>query len=683
MFLYGVAFWFVAAGALSPAEQLFLDGDGAQRAGRLADAGKYFESCASQSEALLPYAWSRLGALHIQAGQTEEGLALLNRVLTQYPEGPWVRLTQKRLADAYTRLGRRLPAYQAGNQLFQNLPLHLWFMEGASWQHVDNCLAHGEHREEAYTFCRHVVETTILIAQRKKATEYLLESPNAFDRLRGIFGLIRSGNVTDARKRLNLEKAVAGGEARLWQTLNQLDLLYQQTTLSREEIVAESERLIPLLTGSFEGRVWLMLAVRELAIAGNTAHAEGLAALFARYFPEGRDSGDCYWWLSERYEKAGDTAGADRMYRGLTSLCPEHVRAPRSRYNLANRAKASGNYQEARRLYELLGEEHPDTPFTAEGYYRCAQLAQGAGNRSEEETWLRKASAVGIGHFHAYRAHCILAQRVPETARSLTRITVAPGQPFLMTPQADPEGGEAPLLLSLISSNPAYNRVRFFGNQGLEEGDWEALELIITSPASLKKLWFPVIAEAGFMRTLTQCMNAPALKEGQGLDVDIRRRLDYPRAYWTQVCAIARELDLDPYLLLAIARQESVFCATITSHAGASGVMQLMPATADWLAKVDSRILPAHAKNLQNPGNSLRLGAVYLQRMLKRSDNNVIYALASYNAGPGNCDKWRARFPNLAPEAFMEAIPFTETRDYVHKVLANYAAYLSLYPPVK
>ena len=66
--------------------------------------------------------------------------------------------------------------------------------------------------------------------------------------------------------------------------------------------------------------------------------------------------------------------------------------------------------------------------------------------------------------------------------------------------------------------------------------------------------------------------------------------------------------------------------------------------------------------------------------MLDRSDGNPVYALASYNAGPGNCDKWRTRSGGSSLEQFLESIPFPETNDYVKKVLANYAAYHSVYP---
>jgi soluble lytic murein transglycosylase len=106
-----------------------------------------------------------------------------------------------------------------------------------------------------------------------------------------------------------------------------------------------------------------------------------------------------------------------------------------------------------------------------------------------------------------------------------------------------------------------------------------------------------------------------------------------------------------------------------------------MPATADLLAKGDPEVPRNTADNLENPLSSLRLGAHYLHHMLDRWQGNIAFALASYNAGPGNFAKWRKQFAKTDLETFIESIPFIETREYVKIVLANYAAYHSLYPP--
>lgn len=96
------------------------------------------------------------------------------------------------------------------------------------------------------------------------------------------------------------------------------------------------------------------------------------------------------------------------------------------------------------------------------------------------------------------------------------------------------------------------------------------------------------------------------------------------------------------------------------------------------------RVLPSPVKKrttrLTDPEVSLWLGAAYLRQMLSRYHGNLVYALAAYNGGPGNVDKWRRRYEGRDLAGFIEAIPFYETRHYVRNVLGNYAAYRSLYP---
>ena len=362
----------------------------------------------------------------------------------------------------------------------------------------------------------------------------------------------------------------------------------------------------------------------------------------------------------------------------LADRHPDHVRVPRSLLYLANHARDEGKTEEAFKLYDGLGAAFPQEKLTAEGYFNAAQMADKAKDAKREQVYLAKAAAVGPGHFHGHRAQELLRTKYKVMPDGVKPLKVNGSESFLLPMPLTLETHDK--MEFLIEDAPVLQRLRFFGMYGLEEGEWEALECILTCPESLEKLWFPAIAEAGFMHTMHQFMYDRNWGSENGQITPARRYVEYPLAYWPHVQAISKELGVDPYLVLAIARQESTFRAGITSSAGATGVLQLMPATASWLAKADDRIKAEHVTNLKSPVNSIRLGAVYLERMLKRSQNNMVYALASYNAGPGNCDKWRARFPNYSLEKFADAIPFTETNDYVKKVLANYAAYHSLYP---
>jgi soluble lytic murein transglycosylase len=149
--------------------------------------------------------------------------------------------------------------------------------------------------------------------------------------------------------------------------------------------------------------------------------------------------------------------------------------------------------------------------------------------------------------------------------------------------------------------------------------------------------------------------------------------LRYPMPFREQFEAAAREHDIDAALLYAIARQESRFVRDIVSSAGAQGLMQLMPATARWVARQlgDNGWRSA---TISDVDVNTRFGAFYFRHWLERLDNHQALAAAAYNAGPNRAQAWRPGAP-LDGAAWVETIPFNETRDYVKKVLANAVFY--------
>jgi soluble lytic murein transglycosylase len=119
-----------------------------------------------------------------------------------------------------------------------------------------------------------------------------------------------------------------------------------------------------------------------------------------------------------------------------------------------------------------------------------------------------------------------------------------------------------------------------------------------------------------------------------------------------------------------VAKQESRFTPAVRSPVGATGLMQLMPATAAELAGG-----PVTDQTLQDPAGNTALGARYLARMLRQWDGNPLLAVASYNAGPGAVTGWLGPRLGSSPELWVEAIPYPETRLYVKKVLGNVWSY--------
>lgn len=153
----------------------------------------------------------------------------------------------------------------------------------------------------------------------------------------------------------------------------------------------------------------------------------------------------------------------------------------------------------------------------------------------------------------------------------------------------------------------------------------------------------------------------------------------YPTPFLAQVAPRVRAVDLDPAWVYGLMRQESRFIMDAKSSAGAKGLMQLMPATAQWVAKKIG-MADYHPGKVTDMGVNVTLGTNYMRMVMDGLDNHPVLASAAYNAGPGRARKWRAATP-LEGAIYAETIPFTETRDYVKKVMANAMHYAAVMGP--
>ena len=167
-----------------------------------------------------------------------------------------------------------------------------------------------------------------------------------------------------------------------------------------------------------------------------------------------------------------------------------------------------------------------------------------------------------------------------------------------------------------------------------------------------------------------RCINTSERTKAQ---VDIAQR--FPTPYRALIEAKAQQAGLDAAVVFGLIRQESRFIMDARSGVGASGLMQLMPATARWTAKqVGLNYTP---QMINDREVNLQLGTAYLKRVLDDLDGSLAMATAAYNAGPGRPRRWREG-ATLEPAAWAETIPFNETRDYVKKVLSNSVYYAAV-----
>lgn len=145
--------------------------------------------------------------------------------------------------------------------------------------------------------------------------------------------------------------------------------------------------------------------------------------------------------------------------------------------------------------------------------------------------------------------------------------------------------------------------------------------------------------------------------------------LRYPTPYRNLMQAYSRDRQLDDAWVYGLARQESRFMDYAKSSVGAAGVMQLMPATAKWVAK-RMGMNGYHHGMIHQPDTNIRFGTYYLRYVLDLVSGQEVMATAAYNAGPGRAKRWISAAP-LEGAIYAETIPFSETRAYVQKVMAN------------
>ena len=153
--------------------------------------------------------------------------------------------------------------------------------------------------------------------------------------------------------------------------------------------------------------------------------------------------------------------------------------------------------------------------------------------------------------------------------------------------------------------------------------------------------------------------------------------LRYLSPYSEQVRPAARNQSLDDAWVYGLMRQESRFVTNAKSTVGASGLMQLMPATARWVAKKIG-LTDFHQGQVNDTETNVLLGTTYMRLVMESLDNHPVLASAAYNAGPGRARKWRGDTA-LEGAVYAETIPFSETRDYVKKVMSNSVYYSLLF----
>ena len=304
-------------------------------------------------------------------------------------------------------------------------------------------------------------------------------------------------------------------------------------------------------------------------------------------------------------------------------------------------------------LFERYAKAAKSPQTISKGLYWAGRAAQAAGQTAQANAYYTQASAY-FDQFYGQLAteRLGLALAIPPATRTLE-----------------------------ISANErdAFNKreiVRVAEMLG-QQGDWANQSLFVRAIAA------SATSDADHMLAvdLSRRIARPDLAVMVGRSAGINGLRDYVRAGFPTV-PVADENHDTWTMIHAIARQESQFDRKIVSRAGARGLMQLMPGTArDVAGKIG---VGYTSSNLDDPGYNMQLGSWYFGRLMDSYQGSYPLAVAAYNAGAGNVNRWLAANgdPRVTGDilGWIEAIPFTETRGYVQRVLENAVVYDLLNP---
>ena len=383
---------------------------------------------------------------------------------------------------------------------------------------------------------------------------------------------------------------------------------------------------------------------------------------FASRFPQHNLADDALWQAAKSAERNNHFAEAERLYRLLVENHPTSEYRDEAGWSIGFTFYCRGEYNKALVVFKRLSSMAQEPHIADQSLYWAGKAATQLGRNVESQSYYRRAAAGFPRSYYSARA-VKLGYSDPETLQKRPPLALHTAAVDERIEGIDHlERGDALYALGLREMARSEIRQAEIRNSG----QLENLKLIRDRYEVL-----------GFLDSAVRL----------SMRIFVQDREDwhhiYPNYYWEQILAAASEAKVDPYLVLSVIRQESTFNEGATSRAGALGLMQIMPHTGKTLAR-NLGIRRFESTSLYDPEVSIRLGSYFLGDQVRQFTEGPTSAmgfelgLAAYNAGPHNARQWLERFPHDDADAFVERIPFKETRLYIKLVLKNYAIYKAL-----
>lgn len=435
------------------------------------------------------------------------------------------------------------------------------------------------------------------------------------------------------------------------------------------------------------GDAWLELAAAH-ALRGDTEQALRIYHQFVTQHPGSPLAPQALWRAANLQVSIGDLAGAAATYRDLATRYPQAEGVPQALFSAALLDYRRGDYAAACTAWQALVQKYPNTDAAVAARFWIGKAWSAMGDREQAKQAWQAAMRWSPGSYYGLRAAELLAGVVIlrsggfEEQLNEPAVSQAEVEEWLRSWLDVPTGSSLATLPSAITKLLAWQR----GEALLEVGHRvQALEEF----EKIKQQWWDdplamyqlalAFHERGLYRLSIICAErlirlAPVERRAQ---VPLfLRKLAYPLYFRELIVAQAQTRNLDPLLLAALIRQESLFEPSITSIADARGLAQVIPPTGEWIAG-QLGWTKWQLDDLWRPVVSVTFGAYYLHVQLNTFDGWVIPALMAYNAGPGRVRQWLENFSDL--DMLVEMAPISEPARYVRLIYANYYRYRQLY----
>ena len=398
----------------------------------------------------------------------------------------------------------------------------------------------------------------------------------------------------------------------------------------------------------------------------------------ARY-PKSKSVPELLWRRAWIEEEQNQLKKAIVFHRKLYTTYPKSPRAEEAFFRNALCLHQSGGYDSAIALFSRFEKECPESPFLAAARYWKAKSFIALKKIDAAGKLLMEIGRAEPHEYYAHRARYLLRLCGDSVNAVVSLDTVEDEARTLLW--LDSVSREIQNQLSLQDSI-TFRRGLMLAAIGATDAAAFFLEPIENSyPGNLAQHFLL----ARFYREVGALPRAAMTgrRFGWRLPLESRGsiplalyRLMYPTYFETDVVRESQRWNVDPCFVWAVMRQESVFNPRVVSPAGAIGLMQIMPATGKNIAR---ELKNAYSvDSLYVPSINIRFGAWYLRSLLDEFNENEALAAASYNGGSENAKAWLLRNQGEDLDLFVENIGFTETRNYVKKVLANYWTYRRL-----